>query len=280
MADYYILDQENLKFFLPFLSPALRRGAEQGAFLVAGAVEDNLAVGAAAFSKAGSEARLESIAVSPEYQRYGIASGLLRYLRSVLPALDCFALKASLAPGQAKETAVKSLLESLGFQAVSGPTMISCPIAALRSSPLLQPLLHTEIQGVAPMKDVPKPRLREFGTALLQQGTTASPLDWEVFDPELSFFGLNERQEISCCVCTLQEENGISVEWLYTTPAGVKRLVLAVVALLRACEERFPPDALFSAVLVDDSARNLLEHLGGDAVTYTAAMQWRLDLLD
>ena len=280
MADYYILDRENLKLFLPFLPPALRHGAEQGTFLVAGAVEDELAVGAASFSKAGSEARLESIAVSPEYQRYGIASGLLRYLRSVLPALGCFALNASLAPGQAKETAVKNLLECLGFQAVSGPTMISCPIAALRSSPLLQPLLHSDLRGIVPMKDVPKLRLKELGTSLLQQGTIVSPLDWEVFDPELSFFSLNERQEISCCVCALREENSISVEWLYTTPAGVKRLVLAVVALLRACEERFPPDALFSAVLVDGSARNLLEHLGGDAVTYTAATQWHLDLLD
>ena len=280
MADYYILDRGNLKFFLPFLSSALRSGAEQGRFLVAGAVEDGLAVGAAAFSKAGSEARLESIAVSPEYQRYGIASGLLRYLRSVLPALGCFALNASLAPGQAKETAVKNLLEGLGFQAVSGPTMISCTIAALRSSPLLQPILHTEIRGVVPMKDVPQLRLRELGAALLQQGITASPLDWEVFDPELSFFGLNERQEISCCVCALREENGISVEWIYTTPASAKRLVLAVVALLRACEENFPPDARFSAVLVDNSARKLLEHLGGDAVTYTAATQWRLDLLE
>ena len=280
MADYYILDHENLKFFLPFLSPALRRGAEQGAFLVAGAVEDNLAVGAAAFSKAGSEARLESIAVSPEYQRYGIASGLLRYLRSVLPALGCFALNASLAPGQAKEAVVKNLLEGVGFQAVSGPTMISCPIAALQSSTLLQPLLHSDLRGIVPMKDVPKLRLREFGVSMLQQGITASPLDWEIFDPELSFFGLNERQEVSCCVCALREENGISVEWLYTTPAGVKRLVLTVAALLHACEEQFPPDALFSAVLVDDSARNLLEHLGGDAVTYTAATQWRLDLLD
>lgn len=280
MADYYILNRENLKFFLPFLSPDQQRGAQQGSLLVAGAVEDELAVGAAVFSKAGSEARLDSVAVSPAYQRCGIASGLLRYLCSVLPALDCFALKASLAPGQPENTAVQGLLESLGFQAQPGPALISCPIAALQTSPLLQPLLHTKGGGIVPMKDVPKLRLREFRNSLLLQGTTASPLDWEAFDPELSFFGLDERQNISCCVCAVRTQTGISVEWIYTTHASAKRLVLVVVALLRACQEQCPPDACFSAVLVDDSARKLLEHLAGDAVTYTAATQWRLDLLD
>ena len=54
MADYYILDRENLKLFLPFLPPALRHGAEQGTFLVAGAVEDELAVGAVKYAVAGN----------------------------------------------------------------------------------------------------------------------------------------------------------------------------------------------------------------------------------
>ena len=49
-------------------------------------------------------------------------------------------------------------------------------------------------------------------------------------------------------------------------------------ALLRACETLCSPDASFSAVLVDDSARKLLERLGGEQVSYQAAWQWKIAL--
>lgn len=278
MADYYILNQKSLTLFLPFLHPDDQQGATCGELRVVGAVEEQTAVGAAVFSRVGEDAFLRGIAVSPAYQHQGIAEGMLRYLCSVLPALDCFSLTVSVAPNHPAEPIIAKLMQKLGGEITDGPSLISCPIAALRESPLLKPLLTAESGKVVSMKDMSGMDLREFGNDLLHKGVISVPMDWETFDPQLSFFGMTEKREISCCVCAVQSGDGISVEWIYTEPSAARELVMAVVALLRRCETVCPPDACFSAVLIDDSARKLLERLGGDRVKYQAAGQWKIAL--
>lgn len=279
MVEYHLLEAGSLSPFLPFFSPEQQIGLRSGRLTAAGAVEDGAAVGAAAFQKVGTEARLDYIAVSPDFQRRGIATGLLSYLRTVLPLLDCDTLWADLVHELGPDSPVACLLASLGAQAEQGPAVISCPVSALLTSPMLSPLLEKELPGVLPLKDVPPLCLRECRTLLQHAGITAAPLDWELFDPDLSFCGLNAHQEIDSCVCTLRQAQDISVEWIYAAPGGTKQLIFSVVALLQTARAQLPPDARFSAVLLHPRLNDLLVRLAGDAVTYRYATHWTWDLL-
>ena len=278
MANYYLLETSSLALFLPFLPPAQQREAEQGRLRVVGAVEEDLAVGAAAFSRIGDTAQLAYLAVSPAYQKRGIATEMLRYLCSVLPVLDCFAVSVTLTAGHPAEAAMSRIMERLGGQREEGPVQVVCPISALRGSPLLSALLDKHSGRVVSLEQTAAISLRELDAQLLQKGAVSTHVDWSHFDPRLSFFGLDEHHKLNCCICAVREENGISVEWIYTTPSGAKTLIMAVLELLRVCEEEFPPDARFSAVLVDSGARKLLERLAGDKAEERAALRWYVEL--
>jgi len=247
--------------------------------LTAGAVENGAAVAAALLRREDGAARLEYLAVAPEHRRRGVARGLLSYLRTVLPLLDCDTLWADLAPELGEDAPMVRLLSGLGLTKENGPAVASCPVAALWNSPLLAPLLERDTPGVVPLRDVPAPVLRACRADLLQTGITAAPLDWESFDPDLSFCGLNAHQELICCVCTRPQPHDISVEWIYATPAGAKHLILAVAALLRAAKTKLPADAAFSAVLLNDRSAHLLARLAGDAASCRYATHWEWDLL-
>ena len=279
MADYYLLNAASLPPFLPLLPPELRNGAAAPPMLTAGAVEDGTAIAAAVLRREEGGARLEDLVVAPEYRRRGVARGLLSYLRTVLPLLDCDGLWADLAPELGEDAPMVRLLSGLGLTRENGPAVASCSVAALWDSPLLAPLLERDIPGVVPLGGVPAPVLRACRADLLQSGVTAAPLDWDAFDPELSFCGLNAKGALTCCVCTRTQPHDISVEWIYAAPAGAQQLILAVAALLRAARTRLPADAVFSAVLLNDRAAHLLARLAGDAATYRYASHWEWDLL-
>lgn len=279
MADYYLLNAASLPPFLSLLPPELQAGAAVPPMITAGAVEDGTAVAAALLRREDGGARLEYLSVAPEYRRRGVALGLLNYLRTVLPLLDCDTLWVDLAPELGEDAPMARLLSGLGLTKEKGPAIASCPVAALWNSSLLAPLLERDTPGVVPLGDVPAPVLRACRADLLQRGITAAPLDWDAFDPDLSFCGLNGKQELTCCVCTRPQPDDVSVEWIYATPAGAKQLILAVAALLRTAREKLPPNAAFSAVLTDDRAAHLLARLAGDAATYRHATHWEWDLL-
>ncbi|MBU5435512.1 GNAT family N-acetyltransferase [Pseudoflavonifractor sp. MSJ-37] len=279
MTEYHLLDAASLPPFLPFFSSEWQAGLRSGLLTAAGAVEDGVAVGAAAFQRIGADARLDYIAVSPDFQRQGIATGLLSYLRTVLPLLDCDTLWTDLVHELGPDSPGARLLASLGAQAEQGPAVISCPVSALLTSPMLSPLLEKEFPSVLPLRDVPLLCLRECQSLLHHTGITAAPLDWETFDPDLSFCGLNAQQEIDSCVCTLRQAQDISVEWIYAAPGRTKQLIFSVVALLQTARTQLPPDARFSAVLLHPRLNDLLVHLAGDAVTYRYATRWTWDLL-
>lgn len=279
MAEYYLLRQESLSGFLTFLTPEQQRRARTGELLVAGAVEDDIAVGAAGLLKKEEEMWLESVAISPDYQHRGIASGLLQYLCEVLPLLDCDRLATELAPGFAADSPAGRLLRRAGWQCEQGLAIASCPVSTLMSSHLMSPLLGRRASGILPLKEIPSASLREFQKKLQAKGIVDLSRDWESFDPDLSFCGLNGEQEITCCLCTLRQVQDISIEWIYATKAGTKQLAFTIAAALSAAKNQLSPDARISAVMLNSRATDFLNHLAGESVTYSYATYWSKDLL-
>lgn len=279
MAEYYLLKRESLPGFLTFLTPEQQQRAMTGELLVAGAVEDAIAVGAAGLLKKEEEMWLESVAVSPDYQHRGIASGLLQYLCEVLPLLDCDRLVTELAPGLGEESPAGRLLRRGSWQCEQGLEIASCPVSALMSSHLMSPLLGRRASGILPLNEIPSASLWKFQKKLQSKGIVDLSRDWESFDPNLSFCGLNGEQEIICCLCTLRQVQDISIEWIYATKAGTKQLALTIAAALSAAKNQLSPDARISAVMLNSKGTDLLNHLAGDAVTYSYATHWSKDLL-
>lgn len=206
MAEYYMLDKSHRAPFTPFLYPSDR---EDSRLRVVGAAEGKLAIGALAISDAGDgQGLLRSIAVSPEWQRRGVALGMLEYARAALPKLGRDSLMTCLAPELPGQEPVKALLKKAGFQASSGPVIAECPLSAFLESPALKPFLGGKHAGVVPLGQVPGAALKKMNGKLLSGGDLALPLDWERFSPSMSFCGMADGVNITCCVCLRRWKRG------------------------------------------------------------------------
>lgn len=277
-ADCYLLDEAHVTPFLPFLYPSGREDAQKGRIRVIGAAKNGAAIGALAFSTAAETAVIQSIAVSPEYQRKGFALDMLQYLRDVLPLLDCWEITATLAPDLPGREAVEAILKQTGFQQEQGPALVDCSLSAFQAAASLQPFFPPENRKKAiPLSRVPDLSRRALNVELQEKGAAA--LDWEHFDPDLSFCGLPDGTSISCCVGLSRRENGVQVEWLYVRANAARTMAEVLAAAISAAVEAYGPEGRCTAVLVNDAAGTLLEKLVGRAAQRTETLRWRLPLL-
>lgn len=276
MAEYYLLDKSHRAPFTPFLYPSDR---EDSQLRVVGAAEGTLAIGALAVSDAGDgEARLRSIAVSPEWQRRGAALGMLEYARTVLPKLGCDSLMACLAPELPGQEPVKALLKKAGFQAAMGPVVTECPLSAFLDSPVLKPFLGRKHTGVVPLGQISGAALKKINGRLMSGGDLAFPLDWGRFSPTMSFCGMADGANITCCVCLRRWKRGIFIEWVYAEPASVRTLMAAIAEAVSAAERECGPEAVCGAVLTNDAASPLLEKLAGKSLQRSVSTRYELAL--
>lgn len=277
MAETYLLDKAHRALFTPFLYPSDRTDPT---LHVLGAVEDRLAVGALAVDAAGGGgAVLRSVAVSPEWQRRGVALGMLHQARTVLPQLGCGQLRAVLAPALPGREPAESLLKKAGFRsAETSPAIAECPLSAILSAPVLKPFLGKRQPGVVPLGKIPRPALRKLSQELVQGGLLALPLDWERFSPTLSFCGMPDGINVTCCVCLRRWEQGVYVEWAYTRPASMKTMMSAIASAAAAAGEACGPEGRCGAVLTNDAASSLLEKLAGTALEKRAASCYEMEL--
>lgn len=277
MAETYLLDRAHRTQFTPFLYPSDRADP---ALRVFGAVEDRLAVGALAVETVhGGGAVLRSVAVSPDWQRRGVALGMLRQARTVLPQLGCGQLRAVLAPALPGREPTESLLKKAGFQSAgTAPAVAECPLSAILSSPVLKPFLGKRQPGVLPLGKIPRPALRKLSQELVQGGLLALPLDWERFSPTLSFCGMPDGVNVTCCICLRRWEQGVYVEWAYTKPAAMKTMMSAIASSAAAAGEECGEGGRCGAVLTNDAASSLLEKLAGTSMVKRSAGCYEMDL--
>lgn len=270
MAEYYMLDKAHRALFTPFLYPSDREDPE---LRVLGAVQGRLAIGAMAVDAAGGGgAVLRSVAVSPEWQRRGVALGMLHEARTVLPQLGCESLRATLAPDLPGREPAEALLAKAGFQlAGEAPAIAECPLSAFLESPALRPFLGKRHPGVVPLGQIPRVSLKKLTAGLMQGGHLALPLDWQRFSPTLSFCGMPDGTNVTCCVCLRRWEKGVYVEWVYTRPASTRTMMEAIAAAVSSSVEECGPEGLCGAVLTNDPASSLLEKLAGTALRRQAA---------
>lgn len=271
-----MLDKSHRAPFTPFLYPSDR---EDSSLRIVGAAEGKLAVGALAVSDAGDRrGLLRSIAVSPEWQRRGVALGMLEYARTALPKLGCASLMTCLArelPGQGP---VKALLKKAGFQASGGPVIAECPLSAFLESPVLKPFLGGKHAGVVPLGRVSGAALRKMNGRLISGGDLALPLDWERFSPSMSFCGMTDGLNITCCVCLRRWKRGVFIEWVYGESASVRTLMAAIAAAVSAAEKECGPEAVCGAVLTGGAASPLLEKLAGTPLRQSVSTRYELAL--
>lgn len=271
-----MLDKSHRAPFTPFLYPSDR---EDSRLRVVGAAEGKLAIGALAVSDAGDGgALLRSIAVSPEWQRRGVALGMLEYARIALPKLGCGSLMTCLAPELPGREPVKALLKKAGFQASSGPVIAECPLSAFLESPVLKPFLGGKHAGVVPLGQVSGAALKKMNGKLMSGGDLALPLDWERFSPSMSFCGMTDGVNITCCVCLRRWKQGVFIEWAYAGPASVRTLMAAIAEAVSAAEKECGPEAVCGAVLTNDAASPLLEKLAGTSLRRSVSTRYELAL--
>ena len=203
---------------------------------------------------------------------------MLQYLRDVLPLLNCWEITAALAPDLPGREAMEAILKQSGFQQEAGPALIECPLSAFQAAESLQPFFKPENRKkAAPLSQVLDLSRRALNVELQEKG--ASPLDWENFDPELSFCGLPDGTSISCCIGLSRRENGVQVEWMYVRANAARTMAEVLAAAISAAVEVYGPDGLCTAVLVNDAAGAMLDKLAGPSVQRTPTLRWYLPLL-
>lgn len=275
MPEYYLLDQEHKKPFLPYLNAEDR---EDPSLEVLGAAADGAAAGALAFVPAGEgDIEIRSLAVAENRRKQGLGSGLAKELARIMPELGFRRAYATVVECVDHLPAMEALLDA-GFRLEEGMPVAECPLSALLASPVMKPFLEKEGKDVTPLGDVPEGALRKLNRELLDGGYLRAPLDWSRFSPALSFCGMPKGGEIAGCVCLHAWEGGVYVDWAYARPKASRTLMAVLAAALKAAAGRYGPDGLCSAVLASDAGASLMEKLGGDAVKRTNTLRCVLEL--
>ncbi len=171
--------EKNLEYFLPFLGDEV-----SPEWQVIGAVEDDAAIGAAAFELRDNMAIMKSIFVDEDYRRRGVASELLDAAKRAYSDVGIWNFLAYYDENEE----LTAFLNSEGFACAQSDPVYTYPILKALVSKKIGRILETGTdKNTFAYKDLLPEMKRKVPTFLEQRDISSSMIDRGSFDEELSF---------------------------------------------------------------------------------------------
>jgi GNAT superfamily N-acetyltransferase len=229
-----------------------------------GYVEDGSACGALSLEYGAYSATLESVAVSAERRRSGIGS---RLIDTACRLLEKTSVKRLGAAVSGLENAVHGntsfLMKNLFIEERRSP-VFTLRLADIAACELLQKMAARENEeNLLPLRSVTSAHIKRFNRMLTSGANYIYPaIDPNALDGDCSHFSFSDGKIDGCILFSRNADDSLPLDWLYAVQA--KPLPKLLAAGLKAATTAYSEDTSLHIAIVNESARNIFDHLLGD----------------
>ncbi len=258
MAEYFVLEQQNMKFFSKFVPKVFFEDAEKGNSRIIGALEKQVVVGAMNFAVVGNVAIVNYVAVSPDYENKKIAQGMFEYLETISAKLGIDQITTAFVENSETAPKCEKIVKNLGFHPDNDMEIARFLLKDLLDAHVVKFFIGTKLSA-QPLGKVPTQLLNSFNNEAVSKGRIDVPLKWDSYDKNLSFVKMNQAQKIESCICSAVGTDCMTILWLYSEITDNESKAELLTVLSSFASKIYGEDFPVETVVEDDEAKKLIK---------------------
>lgn len=269
-TEIMLLTKDNREAFEPCVMPDIWQHMGDNDIFGYGIAEESNAVGAivGSYDNEDDIINILSIGVSPEYQRRGFASQLLKHLEGVCSVNGFYEIHARYFMSEQERAPLESLLTSCGYSFVEGEfKQVTFTLGSLKGSRGEKQLLKAQAantMGKLVRYGELAPQLQKW---LLGQVS----IRWEessTLSPTRSCISVRDGQVVGAVLIS-EEPGTLEIVQLHSVAGEEAASMLCLFAAMAEAYATLPADTVVRFHAVDDIAVDLSNKLLGDCETST-----------
>ncbi|MCR5482503.1 MAG: GNAT family N-acetyltransferase [Clostridia bacterium] len=281
MAEYFVLEQQNMKFFSKFVPAVFFEDAQKGNSRIIGALEKQVVVGATNFSVVGNTAIINYLSVSPDYENKKIAHGMLEFLETISAKLGVDQITTAFP--EKSETAPKceKIVTNLGYHPDNEMEIARFLLKDLLDANVVKFFKGKKLSA-QPLSRIPQQLLTSFNSEAVSDGRIDVPLKWDSYDKNLSFIKLNQAQKIESCICSSVGTDCMAILWLYSDATDNESKAELLTILSSFASKLYGEDFPVETVIEDDEAKKLIKIFlePGKNESYSRVLRYTKSMLE
>lgn len=255
----HILPAEQAAQLQPFILPEVWEDAERKRFIYFAAADEEKLIGAAVVEPLKEEAKLRSIAVSPDYYRQGIASILLEQIMRTMASAKRDSLWAEYVFPDEEWEELEGLLQANGFAMIDEDPVYLASLAELMKSPLLKASYISE--HLVSLAEASSLDLHHLNYALQEQMKIDASVLQEC-DPAYSFIWRQADVVTAAIFISPLKEGKADVLWMWLDAQAhnPKALMAVIGAAAQKCAATYPEETKLQFTCLTENSEQMLQH--------------------